>query len=350
MPGRADDIPARAVDARALSAAPADKLTERLERLPPGHPSSPYDADGTRREPDSRLPDRGDAGQPDDPFTADETRRLTDAEWKDHLTEAREILTECHAAGRETQLEHTVDRRHEIWSDDRAAVHETIIEDILGKSSEVPREYKAIIAGGLGGAGKSTVLEQYAGIDRSEYLTINPDDIKEELADRGLLPEIPGLTPMEASDLAHEETSYIAKLLASRARGEGINIIWDITMSSRESTNSRINELRESGYEHVEGLFVDIPVATSVTRAEARHRAGHEMYRAGHGLGGRLVPAEVIEAQADSELGSKNRRTFEGIKDRFDSWSRYDNSVDGRAPVLVEASWTREIEHEERAE
>ena len=39
------------------------------------------------------------------------------------------------------------------------------------------------MAGGLGGAGKSTVLEKYAGIDRSKYLTINPDDIKEEMAE-----------------------------------------------------------------------------------------------------------------------------------------------------------------------
>ena len=37
---------------------------------------------------------------------------------------------------------------------------------------------------------------------------INPDDIKEELAQRGMVPEIDGLSPMEATDLVHEESSY----------------------------------------------------------------------------------------------------------------------------------------------
>src|ERR1700681_4697690 len=33
-------------------------LTQRLERLPPGHPSSPYNDDGTRKPPVPRLADR----------------------------------------------------------------------------------------------------------------------------------------------------------------------------------------------------------------------------------------------------------------------------------------------------
>ena len=41
----------------------------------------------------------------------------------------------------------------------------------------------------------------------SQYLMINPDDIKEEMARRGMVPEIEGLSPMEASDLVHEESS-----------------------------------------------------------------------------------------------------------------------------------------------
>ena len=35
-----------------------DDLTQRLERLPPGHPSSPYNDDGTRKPPVPRLADR----------------------------------------------------------------------------------------------------------------------------------------------------------------------------------------------------------------------------------------------------------------------------------------------------
>ena len=43
-------------EADAPAAAPRD-LTDRLERLPAGHPSSPYEADGTRRQAIPRLRD-----------------------------------------------------------------------------------------------------------------------------------------------------------------------------------------------------------------------------------------------------------------------------------------------------
>jgi hypothetical protein len=133
------------------------------------------------------------------------------------------------------------------------------------------------------------VLDGYAGIDRSHFLTIDPDAIKEEMARRGLIPQVEGLSPMEASDLVHEESSYIAKWLAHRAQAEGKNLIWDITMSSRYSTEQRIDDLIAAGYTHVEGIFVDIPPEISKVRAEARHRAGHEEYRLGKGEGGRFV-------------------------------------------------------------
>ena len=75
----------------------------------------------------------------------------------------------------------------------------------------------AVVAGGLGGAGKTTVLGDHEGIDPTKYLTINPDDLKEELAQRGMIPKVDGLSPMEASDLVHEESSYLARQLALRA-------------------------------------------------------------------------------------------------------------------------------------
>jgi predicted ABC-type ATPase len=225
--------------------------------------------------------------------------------------------------------------------------HNSILEEMLARSADVPCEGKAIIAGGLGGAGKSTVLENHAGIDRSRYVTINPDDIKKELAQKGLVPEVEGLTPMEAAGLAHEEASYIAKQLAARVQAEGKNIIWDITMSSKAKVETRVDELRSAGYQHIEGVFVDIPVEVSISRADYRHREDHEKYRAGEGIGGRLVPEEVTRAQADEDWGSKNRRAFEEVKGNFDHWSLYNNSVDGRAPLLVESSTSNDADSRE---
>jgi len=191
------------------------------------------------------------------------------------------------------------------------------------------------MAGGLGGAGKSTVLDRYTDVDRSKYLTINPDGIKEEMAKRGLIPKLEGPSPMEASDLVHEESSHIAYMLADRALEDGKNVIWDITMSRPASTVQRLDALDEAGYS-IRGVFVDIGIDVAVQRADARHRQGHEDYRSGIGFGGRLVPPEVIRAQADPDWGSVNRRTFEQVKSRLSEWAVYDNN--GAVPQVVQAS------------
>jgi predicted ABC-type ATPase len=322
-------------------------LRDRLDRLPPGHPSSPYETDGTRRDPFPRL--REPAADNDGPATepADRVPPLDDAEWHEHVAEVRSGLAEAAADGRATYLQHTTDPDRQEWSRERNRIQGVIVADLYARACDVPCEGHAIIAGGLGGAGKSTVLGSHAGIDRSRYLTINPDDIKEEMGRRGLIPHVEGLSPMEASELVHEESSFIAKRLALRATADQKNVIWDITMSRQDSTEDRIDNLHAAGYS-VTGIFVDIPVETSVRRAEFRHRSGHEEYRAGIGLGGRYVPPEVIRAQADDDWGSKNRKTFEAVRQRFDQWSCYDNSVDGRPPVLAAASQPDE-NREERA-
>jgi predicted kinase len=139
---------------------------------------------------------------------------------------------------------------------------------------------------------------------------------------------------MEASDVVHEESFYLAKQLAERALHDGKNVIWDITIASRGSVESRLGDLDRAGYATSE-IFVDIPVEVSVQRADERYRRGHEEYRNDVGQGGRYVPPEVIRGQADPQWGSINCRTFEELKGRFDDWALYDNSVYGRAPILV---------------
>jgi hypothetical protein len=176
-------------------------------------------------------------------------------------------------------------------------------------------------------------------------MRINPDDIKEEMAKRGLIPELDGLSPMEASDLVHEESSHIAYMLADRALEDRKNVIWDITMNRPESTLQRLDALDQDGY-LTKGIFVDISIDVAVERAGGRHRSGHEDYREGIGFGGRYVPPELIRAQADPEWGSVNRRVFEQVKLRFSEWAVYDNSVTGREPQLVDASagWNQKEE------
>jgi predicted kinase len=303
----------------------AVSLGRRLGQLPDGHPSSPRYADAVRHAERTRVEHR----------EADRVRPLTDAEHADHVADVRRRLADARAAGLETDAMHTIDTGREVWSDERDAAHQEIVDTLYAQSAQVPCEGKAILAGGLPGAGKTTVLREHAGIDLSQYLMINPDNIKEEMARRGLIPDVPGLSPMEASDLVHEESSHIAKRLARTAQADGKNVIWDVTMAKADSTEKRIESLRAEGYTHVDAIFIDVSAEVSFRRAELRYREGHDQYRAGIGWGGRYVPSDVIYSQVDGTWGSRNRCHFEQVKGHFDSWWIYDNSADDRPPVPV---------------
>ncbi len=310
------------------SAQPEDPLDDPPDPKPTEKPEAPQDQESSQPAHDT-VP------------STDPPCSLTDKEWAEHLTEVRDGLGQARRGGLISTHLHTINGSREVWTDERDRLHDSILEDLYAKASDVPCDFKSIIAGGLGGAGKTTVLTQQAGIDLSQYMMINPDLIKGEMARRGMIPEIDGLSPMEASELVHEESSYLANQLALRAEAAGKNIIWDITMSRQDSTAKRINELSTAGYTRIDGLFVDIPVETSLRRVESRHREGHEKYLAGEGLGGRCVPSEIIETQRDPDWGSKNRKAFDHVKARFNDWSIYDNSAGGRRAVLIESSSSR---------
>lgn len=311
-----------------------ESLQQRLDRLPDWHPSSPSQLDSHGGHHERNFPDR--------PRVRPEP--LTDAEHEDRVRHIRGELAEARNRDLATDVRF-IDPADNRWTAERQLLHRDLVDDLYASAAGVPCDRKAIMAGGLGGAGKSTVLDMHGDIERSQYLTVNPDDIKEAMASRGLIPELDGLSPMEASDLVHAESSYIAKRLARRAMDDGKNIIWDITMSSTLTTEQRLDDLGRAGYS-TRGVFIGIGIADAVRRADTRHRQGHEDYRSGIGFGGRYVPPEVIEAQADREWGSVNRRTFEQVKPRFVDWAVYDNSVTGRDPMLVEAGHGRKREEE----
>jgi predicted kinase len=335
------------VDAPKLTEArpPAADLSGRLAGLRDAHPSSIGYAHAQEAKPERRN-DGDSSTSCSGPRLADDSRldheagdrsaRLTDREHAERVGDVRTALAEAAKAGLTTDRLHTSNERRTVWAPDRVALQKQVVNDLYAESSTVPCERKAILVGGLPGSGKTTVLREHAGVDLSRYLMINPDDVKVELARRGMVPEVKGLSPMEASSLVHEESSLIAKRLALRAYADGKNVIWDITMSSVDSAQSRITDLRAAGYMDIEGVFVDIPIEVSIRRADARHREGHELYSDGQGLGGRIVAPEAIKAQADPDFGSVNHRSFERVKPDLDRWRTYDNSVDGKPAVLAE--------------
>jgi predicted ABC-type ATPase len=265
-------------------------------------------------------------------------RPLDNSEFAEHLEMVTTRLADAKDRGLDTDRLYTIPPDRKSWTKDRLVAQMEIIDDLYRNSGDAACDGEAVIAGGLGGAGKGTVLAKHAGIDTSKYLVIDPDRIKEQMARRGMIPEVEGLSPMERSVLVHEESSWISTNLAKRGYADRKNVIWDITMSDLKSAERRIDDLRAAGYGHVTGVFVDIPAEQSVQRALERYRAGMERYRNGEGQGGRYVPPKVILAQRTTDGQTVNRQVFEALKPRFDRWMVFDNSRDDETPVLTNSS------------
>ncbi len=248
----------------------------------------------------------------------------------------------------------TPDGKFVGYSPERTEQHRKIIQDILDQHKDVPKNKQAIMSGGLGGAGKGTVLKGHPDISEDDYLTIDPDQMKEEILRRGMGPDVPGLLPMEQASFIHEESSDLANMLQSIALSQGMNIILDTTMAAKKGTedessaDGKIQKFADAGYQ-IRGIFVDVPVDVSVNSALDRHVGGVNRFNSGDDkgggdLGGRYVPPDYIrsaspsEAQKAAGLNSKNRAVFERLKreGKFVEAELWDTSDRTRPPRLVE--------------
>jgi predicted ABC-type ATPase len=298
----------RTGEAPPLDSAPNSALTAAAFKFNPGQP----------RDSDGRWTRTGtDVGR----AVADVARRTALIERAIHSPQAQT-----------TEQTHTI--APGVWSPERDRIHREIVNDIYAKAAHVPNNGHAIMLGGPPGAGKTSTLHDSVGVNPSDYLVINPDDMKEELARRGLIPEIPGhdLSPMERSSLVHAESMRLARMLADRAYHDHKNIIWDTTMSWRSATESHIKALRDAKYHKIDAVVIDVSENVRRKRALERYAAGQRAYENGHGYGGRYVPEKVMHDQHDAEGHSYARGVLRGLSHQFDNWFIYDNSRDGQPP------------------
>jgi hypothetical protein len=158
------------------------ELRERMERLPPGHPSSPYNDDGSRKPPPPDLsvyelpipgdpdyrPEPSGAAETDRPKTAqipedvtpgtnpDEDPERTadrpqlervrlevelhaDAEYAEHGREVRGRLDQARALGLPPDEEYTRDAHGEASQEEREASHDAPADDLSGRAAnELP--------------------------------------------------------------------------------------------------------------------------------------------------------------------------------------------------------------------
>ena len=243
------------------------------------------------------------------------------------------ITSKIYASSEVPGMEYTMERH---------LAQQEIIEDVLKAHDKVPCEGKAVLSGGMGGAGKTTVLTRYLGMDTSQYITVNPDDIKEIMAERGMIPTLRGLTPMECSTLAHQEASYISSLIMKRAIAEKRNIILDGTMASMKSMRRRTGQLRDGGY-HMSAVFVDITPETSQKRATSRYQRGMSKYTTSReGQGGRILPASVNQGNTPEDTTRFRSRSAENLAALYEDGTIpstpivYNNDGDAPQPVAYD--------------
>lgn len=231
------------------------------------------------------------------------------------------------------------------WNPERAKIHDDMIAELMKKYAKVPSEGKVIFSSGLPGSGKTTVLTKYEMLNHKEWATVSSDDFKEMLAERNMIPEIEGLSPMESSTLVHRESSYLADRLLSNLGSLNKNIIYDFTCKNEYSARGRIKSLLDRDYKtkNMKFVFVDISIENAKERARYRYKSGlnEEMLSEDKKLiGGRFLPEYVIESSKalNSSHSSHNAETLISLhNDRELSLPRptvYDNS--GSFPVKVE--------------
>lgn len=123
------------------------------------------------------------AGRLGDLPAANQSRR----DWLTRATEQsrRGPMTDTELADRERRAIAAVDANRHLathvthkqdgqWTEERAAMHRQVVDEILARHSHVPTDREAILTGGLMGAGKTTVLDNHAGVDQSRYMVVCP--------------------------------------------------------------------------------------------------------------------------------------------------------------------------------
>ena len=263
---------------------------------------------------------------------------LSDAAYAKHRAKAENLLRKADSGGGSTEAQYEHDpKRLGQYSPARARQHEKILAGYEAEQAGVPATRQAIIMTGISGSGKTTSLARMPGVEMEggkikNYAVVDPDHFKTVLARRGLVPKIHGLSPMEASSLAHEESSHLAKRAGKRMMAKGKNVIWDITGSSEKSVAARISDLKARGYKVTLG-HVAVSVKTSRARVRQRHRRGVEAFLKGEGLGERVVPDSVIK-DAEGPDGRNTRiDVFKNVRRKADRSFLIDNEQG--AAVLV---------------
>lgn len=229
-----------------------------------------------------------------------------------------------------------------VYTLERMEIHKQILNELEEKYKNVLSEGKVVFSIGISGAGKTSVLKNE--IDLEDYVIINSDDIKEIMAEKGLIPKINGLTPIECSSFVHEETSYLANKFFNKMISQNKNIIYDSTGSNLKKLESKMKQLNYYGYnnKNTQVIFVDVTIDTAKRRTMDRYINGiKENMLDNTKVGGRYIKNSVLEHnRSNNNFNTKNAENFyviSTVNNVFDNckFLHYDNNIDGRNPIKI---------------
>ncbi len=189
--------------------------------------------------------------------------------------------------------------RRELWRELRGRY--------LARQPNVVMEGRAaLLTAGVPGAGKSRAVERLGVVDEG-WRRLDADVVKdyliEDLVAGGRHDDLLGevladgypIMPAELATLVHEESVMFLDQLRIHCLSRGENVVIEGTLSWPPAGERLLGELVRRGYREVS--IVDVEVAAGVAHEQALNRwwRGRQDRIAGHGLGGRFVPAEAID-------------------------------------------------------
>jgi hypothetical protein len=238
---------------------------------------------------------------------------LSDDELAAHASQAQDGVEKALRAGRATWQAFTLGHAGQVWSLDRTILHDEILRDFMERQVDVPSSGEAVFLGGMPGAAKP---------EAPDHAVVSPEAFTRELAQRGKVPEVAGMSPLEASPLVHAEALYLAGQAARMLVERRKNLAWDVTMNDRANAEAWLHWLKAQDY-HVSGTFTDTPVGDSASDSATRYRSAMEGYRQGKNeLGAHHVPRSAVLAMERAPGVSRGRHTFDQLQQHMDTESR----------------------------
>ena len=205
----------------------------------------------------------------------------------------------------------------------RAELHKRLVADFEAEAPEVPQNRQAVVITGPPGAGKSNVRDDIlkdTGTTSEQWRHIDPDAFRDRLSSAMQQDGTIGqLVPPEAADLQPTQRELASQLFVESAKlattaqnqavARGDNLIVEGVYSDPKRLDALVKGLEKKGYD-VHLASVDVSHDDSLARTQDRYRQ-HAIEAAESGvqghdaLGGRVVPAESLQAHFDEAGTSK---------------------------------------------